>query len=112
MPSSVKYELQAQALLYQGIVTYMSHAKVFMRADLRKGPLHAETEFLFLIVHNLKGVTATGLKLDITILQLLNYTCCKFRAPPTSGLGVAIASVPRSHKLAVLYLMLEPHHFR
>ena len=36
-----------------------------------KGPLHAEAEFLFLIVHNLgnfKAVVATGLKSDVTIL--------------------------------------------
>ena len=35
--------------------------------------------------------TATGLKPGIAILQSLNYyTCCKFHAPPTSGLGVAV----------------------
>jgi len=35
------------------------------------------------------------LKPGITILQSLHYTRCKFRAPPTSGLSVAIASITR-----------------
>ena len=40
---------------------------------------------------------ATGLKPGMAILQSLNYyTRCKFRAPPTSGLGVSVASVPPS----------------
>jgi len=77
-----------------------------------KGPLRAEAEFLFLIAHNFKAVIATDLKPGITILQSLHYTRCKFRAPPTSGLGMAIASITRSRKSAVLCLTLEPHHFR
>ena len=56
---------------------------------LENGPLCAEAEFLFLIVRNFKAVIATGLKPGIAILQSLNYTRCKFRTPPTSGLGVA-----------------------
>jgi len=52
------------------------------------------------------------LKPGITILQSLHYTRCKFRAPPTSGLSVAIASITRGRKSAVLCLPLEPHRFR
>ena len=77
-----------------------------------KGPLRAEAEFLFLIAHNFKAIIAIDLKPGIAILQSLHYTRCKFRAPPTSGLGVAIASVTRGRKSAVLYLPLVPHHFR
>jgi len=53
-------------------------------------------------VHNVKAVIATGLKPDIAILQSLNYTRCNFRTLPTSGLGVAIVSVPHGQKSAVL----------
>jgi len=67
---------------------------------------------LFLITHNFKAVIATDLKPSIAILQSLHYTRCKFHAPPTSGLGVAIASITRGRKLAVLCLALEPHCFR
>jgi len=38
------------------------------------------------------------LKPGITILPSLHYTRCKFRAPPTSHLGVAIASIIHSRK--------------
>ena len=48
---------------------------------------------MLLIEHNFKAVIATGLKLGIAIFQSLHYTCCKFCVPPTSALGVAIASV-------------------
>ena len=53
---------------------------------------------LFLIVHNFKAVIATELKPGITILQSLHYTRCNFRAPPTSGLGVAITSITHGRK--------------
>ena len=77
-----------------------------------KGPLRAEVKFLFLIAHNFKAVIATDLKPGIAILQSLHYTRRKFRAPPTSGLGVAIASIARGRKSAVLCLRLVPHRFR
>ena len=77
-----------------------------------KGPLRAGAEFLFLIANNFKAVIATGLKLGIAILQSLLYTRWKFRVPPTSGMGVAIADVARGRKSAVLCLTLELHHFR
>ena len=67
-----------------------------MWAIWEKGPLRAEAEFLILIVHNVKAVIATDLKPGITILQSLHYTRRKFRAPPTSGLGVAITSITQS----------------
>ena len=70
-----------------------------------KGPLRAEDEYL--IVHDVKAVIATGLKPDIAIVQSLNYTRCNFCTLPTSGLGVAIVSVPHGQKLAVF----KPHHF-
>ena len=54
------------------------------------------------------AVIAMGLKPGIAILQSLAYICCKFRAPPTSGLGMAIMSVPYGQKSAVLCLTLEP----
>ena len=52
-------------------------------------------------LHNLEFhvyyAIATGLKPGIATLQSLNYyTRCKFHAPPTSGLGMAVASVPCS----------------
>jgi len=63
-------------------------------------------------MHNFKAVIATDLKPGLTILQSLHYTRCKFRVPPTSGLGVAIASITRGQKSAVLCLALELHRFR
>jgi len=62
-------------------------------------------------MQNFKAVIATGLKPAISI-RSLDYTCCKFHVPPTSGLGMAIANVTRSLKSAILCLTLEPHHFR
>ena len=77
-----------------------------------KSPLHVETEFLFLITHNFKAIIAMDLKPGITILQSLHCTRCKFCAPPTSGLDMAIASIIRCQKSAILCLPLVPHHFR
>jgi len=78
----------------------------------KKGPLHTEAEFLFLITHNFKAVIATGLKPGTAILQSLHYTCCKFRALSASDLGAAIASVTCSGKSVLLCLPLEPYCFR
>ena len=89
------------------VLSYIWPHHHIMWADLWKGPFRAETKFLFF-----KAVIATGLKPGMTILQSLHYTRCKFRAPPISGLGVAVASVARGRKSAVLCLTLELHHFR
>jgi len=62
----------------------------------------------YLLTYNFKAVISTGLKPSIAI-RSLDYTCCKFHVPPISGLGMAIASVTRSQKSAVLCLTLEPH---
>jgi len=72
----------------------------------------AEFLFLIAIAHNFKAVIATDLKPGRTILQSLHYTQCKFRAPPTSGSGVAIASTIRGRKSTVLCLPLVAHRFR
>ena len=77
----------------------------------RKGALRAEAEFLFLTANNFKAVIATGLKPGIIILLSLLYTHLNFRAPPISYVGVAIASIARGQKTAVLCLTLELHHF-
>jgi len=69
-------------------------------------------KFWVLITHNFKAVIATDLKPGITILQSLHYTCCKFCALPTSGLGVVIASITRGQKSAILCFPLVLHHFR
>ena len=47
-----------------------------------KGALRAEAEFLFLIVHNFKAVTATGLKPGIAILQSLTTLAVNFAPHP------------------------------
>jgi len=44
--------------------------------------------------------------------SIMHYTRCKFRVLPTSRLGMAITSVIRGWKLAVLCLTLEPHRFK
>ena len=68
--------------------------------------------FLFLIADIFQAVKATGLKPGMTVLQSLHYASYKFRTMLTSGLGVVVASVTRSRKLAVLCLTLELHPFR
>ena len=77
-----------------------------------KGPLRAEAEFLFLIAHNFKAVIATDMKPGTAIRQSLHCTYCKLHAPPTSGLGVVIASITCGQKLPILCLPLVPHCFR
>ena len=89
-------------LLYSHIVIYICEW------IWEKGLLHAETKFLFLIVHNFKAVIAMDLKPGITILQSLCCTCYKLRALPSSGLGLAIASITSGRKSAVLCLLLVP----
>ena len=55
-------------------------------------------EFLFLIA---QAVLATALKPGMVILQSLLYSCWKFHAPPTSDMGMAIASIACGRKSAV-----------
>ena len=49
----------------------------------------------------IKAVLATVLKPGMVILESLLYTFLNFRAPPTSGMGVVIASIASSQKSAV-----------
>jgi len=63
-------------------------------------------------MRHFKAVRAKSLKPGIAILQSLNHTRCKFRAPPTSGLGMAIVSVTCIQKSGILHLMLKPYRFR
>ena len=93
--------------LTDGMVSQKAYSHLW-----EKNPLPAEAEFLFLIAHNCKAVIAMGFKPGITILQSLHYICFKFRAPPTSGLGVEIVSITRGQKSAVLCLPLVPYYFR
>ena len=60
---------------------------------MRKGPLCTGAQFLFLIAHNFKIIVATGLKPGMAILQSLHCTCCKFCAPSTSNMAMAVASI-------------------
>ena len=60
-----------------------------------KGPLCAFSENPFLIAHNFWTVIAMSFRLGANILQSLVNTCCKFRAPPTSGMGMATAQLDR-----------------
>ena len=90
--SSPRYPKGQSKTCYQecGCHLRLQKIKHNVWADLRKGPTLRWGQTFALIAH----------------------TCYKFRAPPTSSLGVGIASVKHGKKSAILGLTLEPHHFR
>ena len=90
----------------------MTVLKIIIICVRKGGTSRSGQIFVFSIVHNLKTVVATGLKQDMANLQSSHYTLWKFRVPPTSGLGVVIASIARDLKSAVLCLNFELLHFR
>ncbi len=57
-----------------------------------KGPLRTFFEKSFLIAHNFWSVIAMDLGLAANVLQSSMNIRCKFRALPTSGVGVGVAS--------------------
>ena len=77
-----------------------------------KGRFRVVAEFVFSITHNFEAVIATVLKPGIVILWSLLCTRWNFLPPPTSCMGVAIASITHGQKSAVLCLALELHRFR
>jgi len=80
-----------------GVLAYIS-------GDIRdriweRGPYHAFLNFHFLNAYNLESIVATDFNFGVKILTSSCYTCKKFRATPTSGMGGASARVDRIQKL-------------